>query len=41
MKFVIPENFQKRLWEAFIAALVSFFTALTTTSCAGFGPFHF
>ena len=24
-----------------VAALTAFLTALTTTSCAGYGPFHF
>lgn len=34
----IPPKIWKAIGEAVIAAITAFITALTTTSCAGYGP---
>ena len=36
---VMDKKWQKTLWEMLVAALTALLTALTTTSCAGYGPF--
>ena len=36
---IVFEKLRKKLWEVFIAAITAAITALTTTSCMGFGPF--
>lgn len=37
--FFVIKN--KNFWQAVIAAITAFITALTTTSCTGYGPFPF
>ncbi len=32
------QKWKKTLWEMVVAALTALLTALTTTSCAGYGP---
>ena len=34
----MDKKWQKTMWEMLVAALTALLTALTTTSCAGYGP---